>query len=349
MWKEPPPEEMDAGALREYFLAGADRLASRPEVEGVAISTVAEAHLLMEDFATALVERADGTPLRVAYNSVTPGYFELLSIPVTQGRSIEARDVEGALPVAVVNEAFLERFMPEGQGLGEPFQVTAFYTVETQVDRPATTYQVVGVVPNRTDALGQSHRPFFWTSFLQETPVRGVYHAKGRVSAEEVIPILRQEVPPDPNEFVLVEAGSYRDYVDYRFMGHRIVSRVLGFAGIFSLILAFIGVYGIVSFAVSQRLREMAIRQAVGAEKNQVIRAVMADGLRPTAFGIVVGLGVAIPLAFLARSALLGVLPLDPIAVGGGTLLLVSASLLAGVVPARRLLRTHPMEILREE
>jgi ABC-type antimicrobial peptide transport system permease subunit len=93
----------------------------------------------------------------------------------------------------------------------------------------------------------------------------------------------------------------------------------------------------------------MAIRQAVGAEKNQVIRAVMADGLRPTAFGIVLGLAVAIPLAFLARSALLGVLPLDPIAVGGGTLVLLSASLLAGVVPARRLMGTHPMEILREE
>jgi predicted permease len=349
MWKEPPPEQLDASALREYYLAGAARVASHPEVEGVALSRVAEAHPLMEDFATALVEQADGTPSSIRFNAVTPGYFEMLSIPVQRGRSIGTEDVEGALPVAVVNEPFMERFLPETGGLGEQFQVTAFFDASSQQDRSAVTFQVVGIVARGEEGPGQQNRPFFWTSFLQDMPVRGIIHAKGRVSAEEVVPILRLEMPPDPNEFVLVEAGSYRDYVEYRFLGHRIVSRILSFAGIFSLILAFIGVYGIVSFAVTQRLREMAIRQAMGAEKKQVVRAVMADGLKPTAVGIVLGLLVAIPLAFLARSALLGVLPLDPIAVGGGTLVLILASLLAGIVPARRLLGTQPMEILREE
>jgi predicted permease len=349
LWKEPPPQPLDPGALREYFTEAADRVASHPEVESVALSRVAEAHVLMEDFATALVERPDGDPVRTRFNAVTPGYMEMLSIPVARGRSIQPGDREGALPVAVVNETFVERYLSGSSGLGEQFRVAAFFDLESRQDRPPVVFEVVGVVANTAASPGTSDEPYFWTSFYQDLPVRAVFHAEGRTSAEEAVPVLRQEVPPDPGEFTLIEAGAYRDYVEYRFLGHRIVSRVLGFAGAFALVLALIGVFGIVSFAVSQRLREMAIRQAMGARKSQVVRAVLMDGLRPTGAGILLGLMAAVPLAFLARSALLGVAPLDPVSVGGGSLLLVLASLVAGVVPARRLVWARPMEVLREE
>ena len=93
----------------------------------------------------------------------------------------------------------------------------------------------------------------------------------------------------------------------------------------------------------------MAIRQAMGAQKGEVIRDVLRGGLRGTAAGILLGLAMAIPLASLSRAGLLGVAPVDPLAVGGGTLLLVLASVLAGIIPALRLRRAEPMDVLREE
>jgi predicted permease len=349
VWKEPPPEEMEPEDLREYFQELGDRIAAEAEVEAVALARVAEAHPFMEGFATALVERGEGEPLRIRFNAVTPGYMEMLSIPLARGRSIGPGDVEGSLPVAVVNQAFVERFLQGTPGVGEGFTVRSFFDSERVQERSPVTFQVVGVVAPRDPGLGSGDRPFFWTSFLQDEPVRGIIHAKGRSSAEALVPILRREVPSSPGEFTFIEPAPYRDYVDYRFLGHRIVSRALGFSGAFALILAVIGVYGIVSFTVSHRLREMAIRQAVGARRAQVVRSAVASGLRPTMVGVVLGLLVVVPLAFLVRSALLGVMPLDPIAVGGGTILLITASALAGLVPARRLLSTEPMETLREE
>lgn len=349
MWKEPPPEPLDHQALREFFLEGAERVASNPEVESVALARVAEAHVLMESFATALIDQPEGDPVRTRFNAVTPGYMEMLSIPLARGRSIETGDVEGALPVAVVNEAFVERFFSGAQGLGEQFQVNTFFDAKSAQERPAVRYEVVGVVASRDGGPAAVESPFFWTSFLQDVPVRAIYHARGRASAEDVVPVLRRELPLNPNEFTLVGAGTYRDYVEYRFLGHRIISRVLGFAGGFALILAFIGVFGIVSFSVSQRLREMAIRQAMGAQKSEVVRAVVVEGLQPTGVGVILGLGVAVPMAYLARSVLLGVTPLDPLAVGGGCLILLLASVVAGLVPAQRILRAEPMELLRDQ
>ena len=154
---------------------------------------------------------------------------------------------------------------------------------------------------------------------------------------------------PFSRDFPPIEPGVYADYVAYRFLGHKIILALLSFSGVFALVLAFIGVFGIVSFAVSLRLREMAIRQAMGARKEQVLGEVLRQSLRGPGVGVILGLGLAIPMAFLARSALLGVAPLDPVAVGGGTLLLLGAALVAGMLPARRLLRSRPMEVLREE
>ena len=163
------------------------------------------------------------------------------------------------------------------------------------------------------------------------------------------MPILRSEAPPRAGEVTLIEPGPYQAFIDYRFLGHRLMSTVLTYTGIFALALALIGVFGIVSFSVSQRFREMAIRQAMGARTGEVVGSIVADGLKTTGWGILLGLLLAVPLAFLARSVLLGVAPLDPWALGGGGGLLLVAALIAAVVPARRLKRAEPMEVLRDE
>jgi len=349
MWKEPPQEELGPDDLRGYFLGLAQNLAGQPEVESVALARVAEAHPLMEDFATAQVQPPEGDPARVSFNAVTPGYLEMLGIPVVRGRTIQDMDGPGGPMVAVVNQAFVDRFLSGTQGVGRQFRVTGWWDSESPQDREEASYQVVGVVAPRETAPGEAEGPFFWASYLQEAPVRGVIHVRGRGTAESLVPILRREVPVPPDEFTLIDPSPYVDLINYRFLGHRIASRVLSFAGAFALFLAFIGVYGIVSFAVSQRFREMAIRQAMGAKRGQVMGDVILGGLRATTVGLLLGMGAVVPLAFLARSQLLGVTPLDLPAVAGGAGVLLLASLLAGLIPARRLLGSQPMDVLRDE
>jgi ABC-type antimicrobial peptide transport system permease subunit len=160
---------------------------------------------------------------------------------------------------------------------------------------------------------------------------------------------LRREVPTDPSEITLIDPSPYQELIEFRFVGHRIVGRILSLAGLFALVLAFIGVFGIVSFAVGQRFREMAVRQAMGARREEIVRSVLFGGLRTTGVGVAMGLALVVPLAYVARGALLGVGPLDPAAVGGGATVLLLAATLAGLVPSRRLWRAEPMEVLRDE
>jgi len=349
VWEEPPEEDLPPAELRARFLDMAERIGAHAEVESVALARIAEAHLFMEDFASALVEREEGDPVRVRFNAVTPGYFQMLEIPLIRGRPTEGGDVEGAPRVAVVNQTFLDRFLPDRDGVGERFRVAGWFDADLRQDQAPATLEIVGVVPSPERPGGGRDGPFFWVSYLQDAPVRAIVLAKGGGGAQAIVPILREEALAEPGDFTPIEPGVYADYVAYRFLGHKIIFALLSFSGVFALVLAFIGVFGIVSFAVSLRLREMAIRQAMGARKEQVLGEVLRQSLRGPGVGVILGLGLAVPLAFLARSALLGVAPLDPVAVGGGTLLLLGAALVAGVLPAWRLLRSRPMEVLREE
>ncbi len=268
---------------------------------------------------------------------------------MVRGRGFLDSDVVGATPVAVVNETFMERYLPGTAGVGERFAVSAWMDADRRQDRPGATLEVVGVVAAPTRSDGRRAPPFFWISYLQDDPVRAIIHAKGRAGTEALVPILRQEVSLRPDEFTLIDPGPYQALIDYRFLGHRLTSKILSFTGLFALVLAFIGVFGIVSFSVTQRLREMAIRQAMGARQGQVFREVMAHGIKTTGAGIVLGLLLAVPMAFLARSVLLGVAPLDPLALGGGAGILLFAALVAAAIPAQRLRATPPMEVLRND
>jgi predicted permease len=349
MWKEPPREELNPEGRRAYFLDLAARLEAQPEVESVALARIAEAHVFMEDFATALVDRGEEDPVRVRFNAVTPGYLNMMGIPLARGRGIDPTDTEGTPVVAVVNETFVERLLPDGGGVGDLFRVTAWFDADSRQDREETSVEIVGVVASPVRPGGDRAGPFFWTSYFQDSPVRAIIHAVGRGPAAGLVSVLRREVPVDVAEFTLIDPSPYQELIDYRFVGHRLTGQILTLAGLFALALAFIGVFGIVSFSVSQRFREMAIRQAMGARRTEVVRAIVSSGLRTTGVGVVLGLGLVVPLAFLARSALLGIGPLDPAAVGGGASVLLLAALLAGLIPSRRLARAEPMDVLRDE
>jgi ABC-type antimicrobial peptide transport system permease subunit len=161
--------------------------------------------------------------------------------------------------------------------------------------------------------------------------------------------VLRDAIGQGRDEITLVAPTRYIDAVDTRFAIHRFGARIAGVAGLFALGLALLGLYGAVSFSVTQRFREMAIRQAMGAGRKRVLRSLVGGTVRTAALGMAAGLATALALARLARSEMFGVSPLDPMTVGGAVAAIGLATILASLAPARRLLQATPMDVLRDE
>jgi hypothetical protein len=274
----------------------------------------------------------------------------MMELPLLHGRTFSEMDGPGAPGVALVNEAFVERYLAGTDGLGESFTMVERREVDTPTDAPPTVFQVVGVVQDQDPLMPGARRgPFLWIPYTQDYASRAIIHVKGRTSAAEMVPLLRREVPLRPGEVPLIPAQTYDEAIRGRFLGQGIASKLLSWAGVFALGLAVIGIFGIVSFAVSQRVREMAIRQAIGAPRGTIVRSLIWEGMFLTVVGLGLGLGFAIPTGILMKSLLVGVGPLDPVAIGGGSILLVGAALEAIIVPALNVMSVDPMNVLREE
>jgi putative ABC transport system permease protein len=160
---------------------------------------------------------------------------------------------------------------------------------------------------------------------------------------------LRSRIDRTPGEVPIVSPTTYASQLSIQFIHLRLASTVLGWGGGLGLLLALMGVYGLVSFTVAQRTRDIAIRRAVGADGNEVVAGIVRQGLGLAAGGLFLGLLVAIPAAWLIRGVLVGVGPADPVSILGGIALLVVTATVASFIPARRAARIDPMTSLRQE
>jgi len=284
-------------------------------------------------------------------NAVTPGYLEMLGVPIVRGRSLEAGDVEGAPLVAVVNETFAERVWPGRDPIGRTFVASGQPTPGSDdVEEVTRTFQVVGVARNgKYFDFDDGPLAYFWTSIYQDYSSRIVFSARGVRTAEEVIPLLRENVRLASGEVQLAAPGTLAQQRSYQFIHLTLASRILRWAGGFGLFLAVIGIYGIVSFSVTRRSREMAIRLAIGAEPHQVLSGATRDGMRPALIGLAVGLGIALIVARVLAGILVGIGSMDPVAFGMGAGLLAVTALVASLIPASRALGVRPMQALRDD
>jgi ABC-type antimicrobial peptide transport system permease subunit len=348
-----PEERFSPEAGMQYLRNLRSDLAALPDVEeahlsrtieGSLFAAIAEAEIDVPGY-----ERGEAESMTFNFNSVTPGYLEMLGVDLLRGRTLQESDTLGAPLVAVVNESFVDRYWPDSEGLGRQFNVT-----DRDVDGPQTgetrTFEVVGVVRDgQYNDIETGQQPYFWTSFYQGYASIVILSVKGRGDAEAMLPVLWRELEKAPEETTLVTPTTFQELISFQYSIMRAGSRFLAYGGAFGLVLATIGIYGIVSFAVTQRRREMAIRQVVGAQPGQVFRMVVGDGMRLAVYGIILGMVFVVPLALLGEVSSYGVSALDPLAVGGGCLMLLSAALAACVVPARRVTRFDPMDSLRNE
>lgn len=280
----------------------------------------------------------NGEDMELNVNRVSPRYFETMGISIIKGRAFTARDREGTPGVVIVNEALARRYWPGEDPLGK----------RIRDDKADLT--VVGVARDgKYRSLSEEPLPYFYLPLFQHYEGRMTLHVRTYGNSAATIRAIRHQVHTLDKDLPLFDVKTMEDHLAIAFLPSRIMAALLGSFGILALLLAVVGIYGVMSYAVSQRTREVGIRMALGARMSNVIRMILRQGMIVVGIGLVVGMGAAISLTRFTSSLLYGISPTDPWTLAGVLLLLAIAGLSATLVPALRAARIHPMEALRHE
>jgi predicted permease len=276
--------------------------------------------------------------MKIDRNLVAPGYFSLMRIPLIEGRDFTDRDDEKSLPVMIVNQEFVRRFLPNQNVVGR------------KVRGWGKWFTIAGVAKDsKYHSISESQRPYFYIPIRQvfrpEYPL--TFHVRTAVPPEQALAILRREAQDIDPAVAMFDAMPLSEYIGQSLFGQKVAASLLSVLGAIALLLASIGLYSVMAYSISQRTHEIGIRMAVGAEPRDVLRLAIGQGMRYALAGLLIGAALAAALAHLASAALIGVSPADPLIYGGVAVFLASLSLLASWIPAWRATRIDPMLALR--
>jgi predicted permease len=274
---------------------------------------------------------------------VTPGYFEAMGIPRLAGRDFSNETVTSGPKAAVIDEAFAQRIFGSENPIGQ------------SVLGGGVTYQVIGVVGNiKSRTLGEETRPVLFRALDQTVaydPAFMGYSVLVRSAGNptEIVAAVRSQIHSLDPGLAVYNIQSMQEHLRDAFVLPRVAATLFGVFGAIGLILAAVGLYGVMSYSVSRRTREIGIRMALGAQVGQVQRLIVREGMMPAAIAIVVGLPAAYALSRLFTSVLYGIHNDDPATFAAVPMFLAVVALFACWLPARRASRVDPQVILRSE
>jgi predicted permease len=288
---------------------------------------------------------ADGEKfLDTATNEVDPNYFATMQIPLLYGREFTTTDTRNSPGVAIVNETLARRYLT-GDGdlsnaLGHIIRL-----------RDGAPIQIVGVAKDSTyGSIGTPPPPVFYLAYLQQGSSNATLQVRTEGDPSIILPAIRSEMATLDAEIAPVSVLKMTDLISSRGLFlPRIVTMLGGAFGVLAMSLAAIGLYGVVSFMVGRRTQEIGIRMTLGAQRGEVLRMVLANGLSLAAAGLVAGVAIAVLATPLLRSILVGVSPWDPRTFVAVSLILIIATALASYIPASRATHVDPMVALRHE
>ena len=289
-------------------------------------------------------ERGENVPL-VMNGSAGQGYFKTMGTPVLQGREFTDQDQEKSEQVAVVNETFVRRLLPELQTSAEAVGKRFSFSGAGGPFR-----RIVGVVAEgKYFNIAEDPRSFAWTPMSQDYWSSGILVVRTKGNPDALIGPVRAQVQSlDPN-LPLFEVKTLNEHMKLALFPAKVAATVLGVFGFVALMLAAIGVYGITSYAVAQRTHEIGVRLALGAQLSDVLRLILRHGLMLTLTGAAIGLFGAYLATRAITSVLYGVSATDPLTFGFVSLLLIGVALIACYLPARRATKVEPLIALRNE
>jgi putative ABC transport system permease protein len=320
------------------------RSRTQPGVEQAAIGTSSSIPLSHDRNVTPLI--VEGQDLRgtepplVERSDVSPEYFPLLEIPLRRGRLFDERDNETVPPVVVINEALARTYWPNGDALGKRVKL-----------RPAQSWStVVGVIADaRTESLADGGIPKIYLSAYQTYASDLVIFLRGTLEPGVAAEQVRQQVQSVNAELPVFGAQTLHDALSDSLSERRLSVEMVAAFAVTALLLAGLGIYGTISYIVSERQREIGIRLALGAQMKEIQAMVLRQGLGLAMTGAGVGLVGALIVSNLMQGLLYGVRPTDPLTFVAVTLVLTVVALVACYIPARRATRVDPLVALRYE
>jgi len=283
----------------------------------------------------------DKSVQRVERSRVTPNYFHLLGIPLLRGRLFNESDNDTTPQVAVVNEAFAKSFWPNDDPLGKRFKAA-------KPDAPWIT--IVGVIANaRTQSLAQADVPQIYLDIYQTGAKHLAIFIRGHLERTAIPDQVREHVQSVDPTLPVFGAQTLNETVAASLSQRRFSMEMVGLFALTALLLAGLGIYGVISYLVSERTHEIGIRVALGASRSNILRMVLRQGLGLAIMGAAVGFVCALIVSHLMASLLYGVRPTDPLTFAGVALLFIGVALLACYLPARRAMKVDPIQALRVE
>jgi len=339
----------DLGALRydadhgqQFFRDAIERAKTVP---GVVSASVSSNGVFGGGFAGTIFREGEQTDPNnrgtlVNFDDVTPGHFETMRIPLISGRDFTDFDREKTTRVAIINEAMAKAIWPGQEPLGKRFAIV----------KEPELLQVIGVVGTTVvGQIGEDPQPTAYLPMRQQYSPFATLVARTNGNPEPLIGAVRAQVQQIDKNLAFTNAQTVQQILGQGLWAARMGAALLGLFGALALILASIGIYGVLAYSVAQRTSEIGLRMALGAQPRQVLGLVLKQGMLLAIIGAGVGIIVALPVARMAGNLLYGVSATDPLTYVGITLLLMAVALLACYLPARRATRIDPLIALRVE
>ena len=316
------------------------RLSALPGVTHVGLANVPPLSGTMVSTVVSGTGAAGGDPVesRAFTNGVGPGYFEALRIPILRGRGLLDSDIASNARVVVVNETLARRLWDTTEAVGRRL------TLDQQV------FDVIGVArDSKYDEATEDLHPFFYTALDRAILEREAVLVRTQASAGALASSVREVVRAIDPVLPLFAVGTLDEVLRERADKERAISTLLGAFGGVALLLASLGLYGVMAYAVARRTREIGVRIALGATPAQVSSLIASDGIRLAVAGVIIGGLLSVPMAVALGALLFGVQIADLAAFAGICLLLIGVAVVASVLPARRAARLDPVLALRTE
>jgi putative ABC transport system permease protein len=345
----------DPNARSDFYERLQQRIEGLPGVQEVGavvpLPLAGGDQFLVYSYGTSEMTDEEWTQTKADYKAVLPGYFEAMDARIVSGRPLLQADNQiNSRRVVVVDEKLAQRAWPNEEAVGKQLDVTVFTFDQTGMKTVRTPAEVVGVVGNiRAESLTEDGReavyfPHRWFSFV---PLSMTVRVAGDPLAL-VVPIRREVEVLDP-EVPMADIMVMDDYVAEAVAPTRFTLTLISIFAAMALVLASIGLYGVISYSVRQRTREIGVRMAFGADEQNIVRLVVGRGIKLGLAGVVAGIVAAFVSTRTVSSLLYGVSAIDPVTFLGIPLLLVAVTVVASYVPARRAMRVDPVEALRDE
>ena len=278
----------------------------------------------------------------VRHNVVGSDFFAAMGLPLVAGRTFGPQDTTTSQTVAVISESMAQKFFPNGSPLGRRFGINGPESSEK--------IEVVGVVRDaKYGSLTERIRPMAFYSHAQQPGPLANLVVRYSGAAGSVVPQIRQTIRQVDRNLPIDDVVTLSDHIGRSLVQQKLVARLASFFGLLALLLACIGLYGVMSYGVARRTNEIGIRMALGARGSSVLWLVLREALTLVVIGLVIGVLTSLAVTKTAATLLYELKPNDPLTIAVATLLMAAVAALAGYLPARRAARVDPMVALRDE